>query len=82
MEKIVVVEIWDREVVSTTECDTMEEAVEAANELLENHVKTIHHLEEFKDGEGKGSEWELATGSNQNAWCNWRGNWDAHIIEY
>lgn len=80
MEKIVVVEICERELIGVTECVSVKMAVEIANELLKNHLKEFGRLDEFENGAGESDEWNLATEDNRNAWSNASVNWDAHIF--
>ena len=80
MPKYLVIEIWDREVQSATECPTLEAAIEKANELLKEHAKFCGHLDRFEANEGDESEWSLATENNLNAWENLSDDWDAHIF--
>ncbi len=82
MDKIVIVVIWDRSVTEVVKCDTIEEAVEAANDLLKNHAAYAGYLDVFESGDSEGDGWCLATEDNRNAWANWQDiDWDAHIIE-
>ena len=78
-----VVEVYDRAVCNTHYASSMQEATKRANELLEDHIKSIGYgcERDLKNGCGKGSDWQKAAADNLNAWCNWGDyNWDAHII--
>lgn len=81
MEKFIVVEVWDREAVSATECATIEEAVQKANALLRDRAKKHGWLDYFNEGIGEDDYWSLATLETLNAWDNHNMNWDAHIIQ-
>lgn len=79
--KFMVVEVTDREIGAIFLCDTLDEAVEAANNLLEKHIKSIGYMDAYEDQDGEDDEWQRAAADKMFAWCNWRQNWDAHIIE-
>lgn len=81
MKNILVIETFEREIESVTECNDIDEAIIIANTLLESHMDDIDYIEEFKNKEDIESEWDFASRQSQNAWCNFRGNWDAHIFE-
>lgn len=80
--EFLVIEMYERDICSITLCGTMDEAVDTANELLKAHMKECNRADEFGSGEDKGAEWQCASESNLNAWCNYRGNWDAHIVQF
>ena len=81
--KIIVIEMYERDVVGITECDSIEEAINMANELLEWHMEAIDYTQEFEDREYEDYEWGFATKDCLNAWCNLgNDNWDAHIVEF
>ena len=82
MDKYLVIEIYERDICSVTECNTLDDAIETANRLLEEQVGSANYVAEFNAGEGVNDEWQPATADRHNAWCNWRGNWDAHIIQH
>lgn len=84
VKKYLVVEVDERDVVSTYILDTEELAREKANELLRAHIVDIGYLDEFEGREHDGGyDWSLAgEDNNSEAWCNLAGrNWDAHICE-
>lgn len=92
MENIIVIEVYDRSISSVTPCNTKEEAIETANELLKIHCNTTGYgdrLEEtVQEAQANGTEpgwgdFRFASTDNDNAWCNY-GNcdWDAFIVEY
>lgn len=69
--------LWD-EMIYT---DNFDEAVEAANELLEKYMKQINRHEEFLQMKGCGMDWGFADADNP-AWCLYRdANWGTVIIE-
>ena len=80
MDQYLVIEIYERNVCSVTACNTIDNAIETANHLLEKQVGHANYVAEFNAGEGIDDEWQPATTDRHNAWCNWRGNWDAHIV--
>lgn len=78
---ILVVEVFDRSVQSVTPCDSMEEAVSTANDLLVEHAGDSGVLIDVLAGEEEG--WARATEENLNAWANWNSlEWDAHIVRF
>ena len=79
---ILVIEMYERDICSVTLCDTMDEAVDTANELLEARMNECRRTDDFESGEDEESEWQRASESNLNAWCNYSGNWDAHIVQF
>lgn len=81
MNKYLVVEVFEREVCSVTKCDTLDEAIATANRLLQDHIRFINYVAEFGNGEGVDGKWQPATAERHNAWCNWRGDWDAYIVQ-
>ena len=81
MEKFIVVEIYERDVVGVAECGSVKEAVETANKLLKSHLEDLGRLSEFENGDGEFDEWSRATENNRNAWSNASVNWDAHIFD-
>lgn len=78
--KYVVVEIIERDVMSLSFCKSISAAVKTANALLENRARTVNRYGEFVHDEGASDEWGRASEESPCAWCNWRDNWDAHII--
>lgn len=73
-----VIEIYDRETPSGLElCDTPEQAVDRANELLDARLAELGLSRDDLDAEVDYAE---ASASRHNAWCNHKGNWDAHVV--
>lgn len=77
-----VLEIANRSLPNVIHCNSLEDAIRTANELLEDHAKQCGNLAAYMAGKGDGDEWCRASEDNLNAWCNWNGmDWDAYIIE-
>ena len=78
MSKYLVVEILERDLVSSNIVDSHEEAIELANKLLNAHVEKIDA--KFKEYD---EFWRCpADYDGKCAWCNYCDyEWDAHIIE-
>lgn len=82
MKAIIVIETCERDIQSVTKCNSIEDAIDTANALLESHADNIDYVEELENKEGEGYDWQFASKDNLNAWCNIRNyNWDAHIVE-
>lgn len=77
-----VVETWDRELQSVTECLSLGEAISAANILLNEHLKDVGHGDEVEVEYDETSDWCRASAEKLNAWCNYQGEWDAYIKKY
>lgn len=77
-----VIETWDRELQSVTECLSLDEAICAANILLNEHLKDVGHGDEVEVEYNETSDWCRASAEKLNAWCNYQGDWDAYIKKY
>lgn len=77
-----VVETWDRELQSVTECLSLDEAISAANILLNEHLKDVGHGDEVEVEYDETSDWCRASTEKLNAWCNYQGEWDAFIKKH
>lgn len=73
----VVIEIYERECCSATPCPDEDSAVQKANELLDARIAELGLT---KDDLDRDSDYQEATSGNTNAWCNHKGNWDAHVV--
>lgn len=92
MDNIVVIEICDRSLCSVTPCDSMEDAISAANDLLKTHCNQTGYGDELEEAVQEaesagcipgGVEFRLASADNDNAWCNYGDrDWDAFIVEF
>ena len=89
-----VLEIKDRDPISLSKCETLEEAIEKANELLEIHCGYIGYGEEFQNymrtyetDPQKANEESAKIGAASkydpdNAWCGFDDqHWDAYIVD-
>ena len=74
----------EREVESVVFCDTIELAVETANEKLRSQLGEFcsdDNFDELDEGD-EGDDWCKASSDSRNAWCNVGNyNWDAYIVE-
>ena len=78
----IVVEVFERDVGAKKLCYSKEEAIEAANEMLEEHIKSIGRFCDYETGEDEWDYYVRASRSCSNPWCNYGDmNWDAYIIE-
>lgn len=88
----IVLEVCDRDLDGFYLCDTLEKAIDKANELLKDHCDTIGYSDDFEALETAREEGDLvtllnddirfATKRDPNAWCNLGDmDWDAHVIE-
>ncbi len=76
LTKYLVIVINERNVESVTPVESLEAGITYANSLL-NEI-----LQEYKGYEyDEFSEWERATDTCRCAWCNYNGNWDAHVVK-
>ena len=65
--KYLVIEVCERKISSITACDTGEEAIATANDMLKRHME---------------DEWEPAATDNRGAWCNYHQKGDAFITQF
>lgn len=85
----IVIETFEREVISVAFCNTVEESIGHANEALKEHITMIGYeceiegidIENLQDDEVYFDEFAFASKKNMNAWCNLKDNWDATIIQ-
>ena len=92
MDNIVVIEFCDRSICSVTPCDTKEEAIETANDLLKTHCNQTGYGDELEESlqeaarmcvEPGGTNFALASDEKDNAWSNYGDrDWDAFIVEF
>lgn len=75
-DQYVVVVIRERDVASVIQVESLDAGVSMANSLL-NAI--IEEYEGCEDDEN--SEWGRATAEFPTAWCNYRENWDAHVLK-
>ena len=70
----IVVEVFERDLCETRLCFSEDEAIEAANEMLDEYIKLRRADDDF--------DFERASKDCSNAWCNYDDeHWDAYIIE-
>lgn len=83
--KFALVVVSEREVLLIQLFPTKEEAVEGANQALENWlIAGINIAPDMDDDDlliEEGEEWQRATVDSLCAWSNYRSNWDAHVID-
>lgn len=79
-----VVETYERDIVDVHASSTASYpgAVEKANMLLKARLEATGHEGYYETGDEEGDEWSRAGDGSDCAWCNFRGNWDAHIIRF
>lgn len=79
-----VVETLERDIVGvhTSKTASHQNAVEKANTLLKARLEQTGNASYYETGIGKGDEWNRAADDGDCAWCNYQGNWDAHIIQF
>lgn len=89
----IVVEVFERDLGETRLCYGEDEAIEAANEMLDEHIKLCcgdsdddddegYDKEEYEDDEDDDFDYQRASKTCSNAWCNYGDeHWDAYIIE-
>ena len=80
--KYLVIEVCEREISSIAACDTGEEAIATANDMLKRHMEEIGCSKEYESNEDKYDEWEPAATDNRGAWCNYHQKWDAFITQF
>lgn len=79
MNKWLCIEVCERSLVSVKSFSDQKEAIDHANHLLKQWAtKCIDHELEPDDMFNK---WDLATPTRPNAWCNYRSEWDAYVVE-
>lgn len=80
-----VIVIDERELIEIKQVDSLEKGVKYANEQLELILKAYDNNDEDEDEisddimEDEFNEWMYATIEEPNAWCNYRGSWDAFV---
>lgn len=86
----IVVEVFERDLCETRLCFSEDEAIEAANEMLDEHIKLCRddddddedYGEEEYDDDDDDFDFQRASKTRSNAWCNYDDeHWDAYIIE-
>lgn len=83
----VVIVIDERELVEVKKADSLKEGVIYANALLTDILKAYDDADknekEIEDDieEDEGVMWAQATFDAPNAWCNYRGRWDAYVYQ-
>ena len=88
----IVVEVFERDLSETRLCYSEDEAIEAANEMLDDYIKLRcgdsdddkeegYDEEEYDDDEDD-FDCQHASKTCSNAWCNYGDeHWDAYIID-
>ena len=81
--KYLVIEVCDREVFSVSICETLDDSIEIANDLLMKQMSDdVDSIKMFETGKDESGSWQRASSSNLNAWCNLHSQeWDCFIWE-
>ena len=82
-KKYMVVELIEREIHNEPiACNSLEKAIEIANQQLKKYMIEHNYENELESKEDYGDAWEFASESSSCAWCNYFGqNYDALILE-
>jgi hypothetical protein len=78
----IVIEVCGRGLGKTRLCYSAEEAIDIANEMLEEHIKSVGCFHGYETGEDEWSYYVRASSTHFNPWCNYANmKWDAYIID-